>query len=146
MKNPVFVLPDALNAFIAAGSAADVDGLPSTTIKLVHLRASQINGCSVCTDMHSRELRQAGESDERLFSVAAWRDTSWFSDAERAALALTEAMTRIADRADPVSDDVWTQAEKHYDERALAGLLVHIALINAFNRLNSAVRQIPGQF
>ena len=92
------------------------------TLDLVHLRASQINGCSVCVDMHAPRMRKAGETDERLFAVAAWRDAPYFTDAERAALALTEAVTRLADRADPVPDDVWAEAARHYDERARAAL------------------------
>lgn len=145
MKHPVFVLPEAMKAMQALHQAAEKEGVPHVTHKLVHLRASQINGCSVCVEMHARELRQAGESDERIFSVAAWRDTPWFNDAERAALALTEAVTRIADRPDPVPDDVWNEAARHYDEEALAALLLSIAQINVWNRLNAAVRQVAGQ-
>jgi len=145
MKHPVFVLPDAMKAMHALSKAAEKDGVPDVTHKLVHLRASQINGCSVCVDMHSRELREAGEPDERIFAVAAWRDTPWFTDAERAALALTEAVTRIADRSDPVPDDVWEEAARHYDEEALAALIVSIAAINVWNRLNATVKQVAGQ-
>jgi AhpD family alkylhydroperoxidase len=108
----------------------------------VHLRASQINGCGVCVDMHWREARKAGETDERMFAVAAWRETPYFTDAERAALALTEAVTRLADRPDAVSDEVWNEAARHYDERGLATLLAAIVTINAWNRLNVATRQI----
>ena len=114
------------------------------TLKLVHLRASQINGCGVCVDMHARELKQAGETDERLFAVAAWRETPYFSDAERAALALTEAVTRLSDRPDPVPDEIWDEASRHYDEPALAALVLQIALINVWNRLNVATRQVAG--
>ncbi len=146
MKNPVYVLPDTLNALIAVAKTAEVGGLPDTTVKLVHLRASQINSCSACCDMHSRELRETGESDERLFSVAAWRDTNWFTDAERAAFALAESLTRVADRPDPVSDEVWEEAARHYDEQALAALIIQIAIINAFNRINAAVRQVAAQY
>jgi AhpD family alkylhydroperoxidase len=119
-------------------------GVPSTTLELIHLRASQINGCSVCVDMHARDLRKAGESDERLFAVAAWRDAPYFTDAERAALALTEAVTRISDREDPVPDEIWNEVARHYDERALAALLIAIANINVWNRLNVATRQVAG--
>jgi AhpD family alkylhydroperoxidase len=111
---------------------------------LVEVRASQINGCRVCLDLHSRELKAAGESDERIFMVGAWRETPYFDDAERAALALAESATRLADSADPGSDEVWEQAASHYDETQLAGLVVAIATINAFNRLNAATRQITG--
>lgn len=145
MKNPVLVLPDALQAMLALGKAADQAGVPPRTIALVQLRASQINGCSVCVDLHQRHARKLGDSDERLFAVAAWRDAPYFNPAERAALALTEAATRLADRADAVSDDIWQEAARHYDERALAGLVIHIALINAFNRINVPTHQIAGQ-
>ncbi len=146
MKNPVFILPDALQALLALNKAAEPETLPLATRKLVHLRASQINGCGVCVDMHSRELKQAGESDERIFATAAWRDAPWFTDAERAALALTEAVTRLADREGAVPDPVWDEAARHYDEPALAALLIQIALINSWNRLNAATRQVAGQW
>ena len=109
-----------MEALQALGKAAHKAGVPTETIDLVHLRASQINGCSVCVDMHARDLRKAGESDERIFAVAAWRETPYYTDAERAALALAEAMTRLSDRPDPVPDDVWDEAARHYDEPALA--------------------------
>jgi AhpD family alkylhydroperoxidase len=121
-------------------------GLPQATIDLVHLRASQINGCAVCVDMHARGAKNAGEADERLFTVAAWREAPYFSDAERAAPALTEAATRLADRADPVPDEVFDEAARHYDEPALAALIVHIAAINAWNRLNVTTRQPAGEW
>lgn len=144
MKNPVLVLPEAMQALLALDKASTKDGLPYVTRKLVHLRASQINGCSVCTDMHSRELRKADQSDERLFAVAAWRETPYFSEAERAALALTECVTRLSDRADPVPDAVWNEAARHYDEQALAALIVQIGAINLWNRLNATVKQVAG--
>ena len=143
MKNPLMILPDALQALLALDKASDAP-LPYVTRKLVHLRASQINGCSVCVNMHAHELRKSGESDERIFSVAAWRDTPFFTEAERAALGLTEAVTRLADRADPVPDDVWIAVVEHYDEPERAALVTQIALINAFNRMNAAVRQVAG--
>jgi alkylhydroperoxidase family enzyme len=96
--------------------------------------------------MHSRELKAAGEPDERILTVAAWRETSYFTDAERAALALTEAATRLADRSDPVPDDVWEQAARHYDERQLGALVLSIAAINAWNRINATTRQITGEW
>ncbi|HEY6979540.1 carboxymuconolactone decarboxylase family protein [Reyranella sp.] len=144
MNNPVMVIPEALQALLAVGQAAKKGGLPPQTALLVHLRASQINGCGVCVDMHSRELRKAGAPDERIFGVAAWRESPYFTDPERAALALTEAATRLADRADAVPDDIWGAAAGHFDERALAALLIEIALINAWNRLNAASRQPAG--
>ena len=143
MKNPLFVLPDTLKALHALDKASG-KYLPDVTRQLVHLRASQINGCSVCVDMHARELREAGQSDQRIFAVAAWRETPYFTDAERAALALTECVTRLADKPDAVPDDVWDEAAKHYDEEALAALIVQIAQINVFNRINASVRQMVG--
>ena len=144
MKNPVFVIPEAMQALMALNKATEKSGLSEVTIKLVHLRASQINGCSVCVDMHAQELKKAGETDRRIFAVAAWRDTPFFNEAERAALALTEAVTRIADRSDAVPDDVWNEAAKYYDEKAISGLLLQIAQINVWNRLNASVRQVAG--
>jgi AhpD family alkylhydroperoxidase len=146
MQNPALMLPDALQALHALNKACDGQGVPATTLKMVHLRASQINGCSVCVDMHARELKHAGESDDRIFAVSAWRDTPYFTGAERAALDLTEALTRLADRPEPVGDEVWNEAKRHYDETALAALLLQIAQINVWNRLNVAVKQVAGQW
>jgi AhpD family alkylhydroperoxidase len=115
------------------------------SLELVHLRASQINGCSVCVDMHAKAARKGGESEERVFAVAAWRETPYFTGAERAALALTEALTRIADRADQVSDELWAQASEHFDETQLAALVLEIAHVNLWNRLNIATRQLVGE-
>lgn len=144
MANPAMIVPDALQALLALAKSAKTADVPPQTAYLVHLRASQINGCSYCVEMHSRELRQAGEPDERIFAVAAWREAPYFTDAERAALALTEAVTRLADRADPVPDETWDEAARQYDEPALAALIVEIALINTWNRLNVPVRQPAG--
>ncbi|MER8761313.1 MULTISPECIES: carboxymuconolactone decarboxylase family protein [unclassified Mesorhizobium] len=144
LKNPVMLIPGALQALLALDKSTETADLSYVTRKLVHLRASQINGCSLCVDMHARELKKAGEKDERIFAVSAWRETPYFTDAERAALALTEAATRLADRPDPVPDAVWDEVARHYDEKALAALVVQIALINAFNRLNATTRQIVG--
>jgi AhpD family alkylhydroperoxidase len=144
MTNPVLVLPDAMKALIALSRAAGTGTVPAATHKLVHQRARQINGCGVCVDMHSRELRELGESDERIFGVAAWREMPYFTDGERAALALTESATRLADRPDPVPDDVWAAAADHFDEKELAGLVLSIAAINTWNRINVATRQIAG--
>jgi AhpD family alkylhydroperoxidase len=146
MNNPVMVIPDAMNALHELSSAVGKSGVPKSTLGLVELRASQINGCGVCVDMHARQMRQAGERDERLFAVAAWRDTPYFSDAERAALALTEAVTRLSDRTGAVPDEVWDEVTRHYNERALAGLLLAIATINVWNRLNVSTRQIAGEW
>jgi AhpD family alkylhydroperoxidase len=146
MSNPAMIVPDAMKALHALGASAEKGGLPSRTIAFSQLRASQINGCSVCVDMHSRDLKKAGETDERLFVLAAWRDAPYFTDAERAALALTEAVTRLSDRADPVPDEIWDEATRHYDEPALAALIISIALINVWNRLNVTTRQVAGEW
>ena len=144
MTNPVFVVPEALKALNSLGTSISKGGVPNTTLELVRLRASQINGCSFCVEMHARDLKKAGEKDERLFTVAAWRETPYFTDAERAALALTEAATRLNDRADPVNDEIWNEAARHYDEKAMADLVLNIALINFWNRVNVPIRQVAG--
>src|SRR2546421_964669 len=144
MSNPAMILPDAMNAIQALLKAIRKGGVSSTTLELVHLRASQINGCSFCVDSGARSARKAGETDERLFAVAAWREAPYFTDAERAALALTEAATRLADRADPVPDEIWDEASRHYDEQGLAALILMIATTNLFNRLNATTRQVAG--
>ena len=144
MNHPAMILPGVMQALQALNTATAKAGVPARTIELVHLRASQINGCSVCVDMHSQLLRKQGETDERLFSVAAWRDTTFFTEAERAALALAEAVTRVADKADPVPDDIWLEAKRHYDEPALAAVLLAVATVNVWNRLNAATRQVAG--
>ena len=146
MKNPVFILPDAMKALHALKEASEQGGVPAATLGLVELRASQINGCSVCVDMHWRLMRKAGETDDRLLAVAAWRHVPYFTDAERAALALTEAVTRLSDREDPVPDAIWVEAARHYDEKALAALILAIAGINVWNRLNAAVGQVVGDW
>ena len=146
MSNPAMIVPEAMQALLALGKATEKGGVPSRTRDLVTLRASQINSCSVCVDMHSRDLRKAGETDERLYAVAAWRDAPYFTDAERAAMALAEAVTRLSDRADPVPDEIWNEAARHYDEPALAALNISIALINVWNRLNVATRQVAGEW
>lgn len=133
-----------MEALQLLGKATEKEALPAVTRKLVELRASQINGCSVCVDMHSKELKKAGQSDERIFAVAAWRHTPYFTEPERAALALAEALTRLSDVPEPLPDPLWAEAARHYDERALATLLVCIAHINVWNRLNAAVGQIAG--
>ena len=120
--------------------------LPSTTQDLVKIRASQINGCAGCLDMHTKDAAAAGESQLRLNLIAAWREANVFTEAERAALELTEQGTRIADAAGGVSDDAWDNAAKHYDEEQLAALVCAIAVINTFNRLNVMTRQIGGNY
>jgi AhpD family alkylhydroperoxidase len=146
IESPALTLPGVMAALQRLGVAANKAGVPETTLYLIELRASQINGCSVCADMHSRELKAAGEPDERIFTLAAWRETPYFSDAERAALALTEAVTRLADRPEAVSDEIWAQAARHYDDAQLSGLVIAIAGINAWNRINAATRQITGDW
>ncbi len=146
MKISAMVLPEIMQALFALNKATEKGGVPSKTIGLAQPRASQINGCSVCVDMHCRDLKKAGETDDRLFAVAAWRDAPYFTEAERAALALAEAITRLSDRSDPVPDVVWEEASLHYDERALAALITSIALINTWNRLNVTTRQVAGEW
>lgn len=146
MKSPAMSLHGAFDALQALGKSIEKGGVPRTTLELMNMRASQINGCSVCVDMHWRGLRKLGEKDERIFAVAAWRESPYYSDAERAALALTEAVTRVNDRADPVPDEVWKEAARHYDETQLAALVMSIGLINLWNRLNAATHQIGGEW
>jgi AhpD family alkylhydroperoxidase len=142
MKHAAALVPDAMQALVALGKSANNGAIPASTIRLIELRASQINGCSVCVDMHAREMKEAGETDERLMTAAAWRDAPYFTEAERAALALAECVTRLSDRPDPVPDEIWNEAARHYDQAALAALLVGIVTINAWNRLNVATRQV----
>src|SRR4051812_50107258 len=133
LEHPASLLPAAMQALQSLGGAVAKSGVDPRLVELISLRASQINGCSVCVDGHPRIARKLGETDERLFAVSAWRDAPYFTAAERAALALTEAVTRLADRPDPVPDEVWEEAARHYDETALAGLGLAIAGINAGN-------------
>jgi AhpD family alkylhydroperoxidase len=145
MNNPVFVLEDALPALQALHKAISRARVSETTLELMNLRASQINGCGVCAVQHPEILRKLGETDQRIFAVAAWRDAPFFTEAERAALALTEALTRIADSADPVPAEIWEEAARHYDETELAALVLNIASINVWNRVNVATGQVAGQ-
>jgi len=150
MTSPALSVPGVLDALQSLGraatEAASQAGVPQTTVDLVSLRASQINGCAVCLDMHARGARKAGETDERLSTLVAWRDTPYFTDAERAALALVEAGTRLADHADPVPRALFEETTRYYDERALAALVVSIAGINAWNRLNVISGQEAGEW
>jgi AhpD family alkylhydroperoxidase len=144
MPNPALTLEGAMEALQGLAKAVSRARV-GINLELVHLRASQINGCSVCTDMHAKALRKAGESEERVWSVAAWRETPYFTDAERAALELTEALTRVADRADQVPDVLWARCSEQFDDNQLAALVVEIGQINLWNRLNIATRQMVGE-
>ncbi len=146
ITQPAMAIPDAMAALQALGAAIASCGIPESTVEIVNLRASQINGCGVCLAGRARTLRESGETDERLITVAAWRETPYFTEAERAALALTEAVTRLSDRSDPVPDEIWDAAARHYDEKALAALVLQIASINVWNRLNVATRQPAGRW
>jgi len=145
MSNPATILPGATQGIQALIKATQQGGVPQTVLELVHLRASQINGCSFCVDYGAHSMKKAGETDERIFSVAAWREAPYFTDAERAALALTEAVTRLADQADPVPDSIWEETRRHYDEKELAAIILMIAVTNLFIRVNVTVRQEAGQ-
>jgi AhpD family alkylhydroperoxidase len=143
MANPAMVL-GAMQPFQALFKAVYAGGVDPATLELVHLRASQINGCSACVDSGAKSARKAGETEERLATVVAWREAPYFSDAERAALALAEAATRLADRPDPVPDEIWDAAAAHYDEKQLAAIVLMVGLTNMFNRLNATTRQVAG--
>lgn len=146
MKSPIMFMPEVGQSLQALGKAlfasAEQTGVPARTLFLAYLRASQINGDSACVDLHSRNALAAGEAADRLLAVSAWRNTSNFTDAERAALALSESMTRLHDQSNPVPDEVYKEAALHYDETALAMLVTGIATINMYNRINVSTRQI----
>ncbi|HWE56945.1 MAG TPA: carboxymuconolactone decarboxylase family protein [Acidimicrobiales bacterium] len=144
LNNVASLLPAAGEGIQGIIKAAYSAGVDRSVMELVHLRASQINGCSPCVYSGSLQAKKNGESDERLFAVAAWRETELFTDAERAALALAECMTRLADQADPVPDAVWKAAAEHFDEKQLAGIVLWVATSNLFNRLNATTKQVAG--
>ena len=144
MKNPAAVLDGAMKPIMDLFQAVHSGGVPDATLELVHLRTSQINGCGPCVDAGVKSLKKLGESDERIGLAGAWRETPYYTEAERAALALAEAATRLADRPEAVSDDVWDAAATHYDDKGLAALVLMIAVTNLFNRLNVTTRQIAG--
>ncbi|MEU9379123.1 carboxymuconolactone decarboxylase family protein [Streptomyces sp. NPDC048255] len=144
MGNPAVVVPGAMDALQAAHKAVSGTGISERTLELVSIRASQINGCGVCLDMHHKIAKKHGETDDRIHVLAGWRDTSYFSDAERAALAIAESVTRLADRTDAVPDAVYDEAAKHYDEAQLGALILHVGLINVWNRINIATHQLAG--
>ena len=140
------LLMSFVRKFNAASQVVAESSLPTTVQELVRLRASQINGCGMCTDMHVKDALAAGESQQRLHLVAAWRDATVFTEAERAALALAEEGTRMADAHTGVSDEVWQAARKHFDDEQLAALITTIAGINAWNRLNVIVGTPAGSY
>ncbi|MFA1546422.1 carboxymuconolactone decarboxylase family protein [Actinomadura chokoriensis] len=144
MQNPAVVLPGAMGPIQEVFKAVHSGGVDGQILELVHLRVSQINGCSACVDAGAKTSRKAGVSDERLATVAAWREAPYFSDEERAALALAEAATRLADRPDAVSDELWDAAATYFDEKQLAAIVLMIGVTNLFNRLNATTRQIAG--
>jgi AhpD family alkylhydroperoxidase len=141
MQNPVLTLEGALEAAQGLSKAVSRARVP-IDLEFLSLRASQINGCSWCVDMHAKALRKAGESEERVYGIGAWRELPYYSDAERAALALTEAVTRMADQADPVPDAIYDAAAEHFTGEQLAAVILAIATINLWNRLNVTTRQV----
>lgn len=143
IKNPAMVIPEAMQPLQALGAIIQNGSVPARTLGLVHLRTSQINGCAFCLALHTTVFKD-DETPERLVTVAAWRESPYFTDAERAALALAEAVTRIADSSDPVPDEIWNEAARHYDERGLATLVLATATTNVWNRVNVATRQVAG--
>jgi AhpD family alkylhydroperoxidase len=146
MQNPVFIIPEAMAALQTLGAAIEQAGLPVATLSLVDARASQINGCGVCLDGHCRIMKRRGEDLDRIIALPGWRHAPYYTDAERAALALTEALTRLADGADPVPDIVWQEATRHYDQTKLAALMLAIAQINVWNRLNVGAGVLAGDW
>jgi len=145
MPHPAFLLEGGFDALAGLSKVAGSTDLPEELLHLVHLRASQINGCSWCTIEHAKEMRADGAGEERVFGVAAWREAPLFTAGERAALALTEALTRIADKADPVPDELWAEVSAQFDKRQLSALILAISAINVWNRINVAIRQPAGQ-
>ncbi|TDD10262.1 carboxymuconolactone decarboxylase family protein [Nonomuraea deserti] len=145
MKNPAFVLPETMKGIQSIYKGINQGGAPSELLEIVALRASQINGCGACVHAHIQNLKKSGESDERVGNVAAWREAPFYSDVERAALALTECVTRIADRsADAVPDDLWDEVADHFDERQLSAIILTISMTNFFNRINATVKEPAG--
>ncbi|MBC9713274.1 carboxymuconolactone decarboxylase family protein [Streptomyces sp. TRM66268-LWL] len=144
MQNPAALLPGSMESIQGLFKAVHSGGVDPQILELVHLRASQINGCSACVDGGTKTARKSGVSDEKLATVVAWRETPYFSDEERAALALAEAATRLADHPDAVNDAVWDEAASYFDEKQLASIILMIGVTNLFNRLNATTRQIAG--
>jgi AhpD family alkylhydroperoxidase len=146
IKSPAWTLPGARDAILKLSKATENTGLARAVLELVSVRVGQINGCSVCVDMHSRALKKLGESEARIFALGAWREAPYYTEAERAALALAEATTRLSDRSDAVPDEVWKEAARHFNDSELGGLVMSIALANLWNRLNTATRQVGGDW
>ena len=146
LLNPAAMMPDALEGIQKMLVAVQKGGLSPSILALTHMRASQINGCSSCIEGTINHELRSGDLDDRLLAVAAWHDSSRFAADERAALALTECMTRLDDRADAVPDEIWQTAAEHFDERGLAALVLHVALVNLFNRVNVTTRQPAGEW
>lgn len=144
LKNPAALMPTAMEPLMALAKLTMNGKVPAKTLGLIHVRVSQINACAVCLDLHVRQMAKTGERDDRLLFLSAWRESPLFSDAERAALALAEAETRLADREDAVPDAVWEGAKRHYDDESLAQLVLYVALVNVWNRVNVTTRQVPG--
>ncbi len=144
MKNPASLVPNAMTALLGVAKAVEASPLPKTTSALVHLRVSQINGCAACID-GALARHAEHETPRRLAAVAVWREAPFFTEAERAALALAEAITRLADHPDAVSDAIWAEAARHYDERGLAALVLAIGVTNLWNRLNVSTHQVAGE-
>lgn len=145
MTNPAYVLPDGMKGIGAIFKGINTGGISHELQEIVGLRASQINGCSACVHAHNANLAKAGVSTERIAAVAAWREAPFFDDAERAALALTEAVTRVADRSgDAVDDQMWDEVADHYDEKQIAALILLIGVTNMFNRINASIKEPAG--
>jgi len=136
--------PDVISGVKHIYKAIYAGGVPQQILELVHLRASQINGCSYCVDAGAKSAEKAGMSTEKLLAVAGWYENPLFDDAERAALALTEAATRLADRPGAVTDEIWGEAAKHFDEQQLGALVLMVSVSNFFNRINTTLRTPPG--
>jgi AhpD family alkylhydroperoxidase len=147
LKNPATIVPEAMAPLQALGELlGQLQGPPARALSLAMLRASQLNGCALCLDGSCLLLRRFGETEERLFAVSAWRESTRFTAPERAALALAEAMTRLSDRSDPVPDAVWDDAARHFGERELAFLVLGIATQNLYNRINVTTRQVAADW
>ena len=145
MTNPAYVLPNAIKGVGTLLQAIGEGGLPQELVEIVGLRASQVNGCSACVHGHIANLRKAGASGERIDAVSAWREAPWFTDAERVALQLTEAVTRLADRShESVPDALWDEVADHFDEKELSALILTIAVTNMFNRVNTTIKEPAG--